>query len=306
MIRTRDFPILKHRKFLLTRLKYRRKMKGVLSWGEAEERSLKIRNLVTTNWPPVSRGDEEVVFCIPLIGRERAPDWNVVCQLLARTLGSLVHQSNTKWRAIVCSQDEPEAMPPDERITYLPFIAKTGETGKNDSAAKIHQIIEHIKRHGPTSGYAFRLDADDVPHRDLVDYILRDNNGRGYLLDQGYMLDSDMHHGRALGHRSLFPLRIENNTFFKNCGSCLAVFFDKRGTGIGMVLADNLLCEKHTRLAEVSVLAALDLAFVPFPAMCYMIRHGQNDYPGRRTPPVLAPKYWKEIETGFPAIYSQS
>ena len=290
-------------KILPTRLRYSRRLTRLFRWGPAWEKACAQRLLLERPaWPGVT-GNEQVVYLICLIGRDRAKDWRWVGALLRQTLEALLAQADPRWQAIICGQDWPEGMPENRRSQFLPFTAAPEDTPPHDKNDKYDRLTDWVPQSGIETGYAFLLDGDDVPHPDLTGYILSDNNGTGYLLDQGYMLAVGTRRGRVLGHRSLRDGRLENNTFFRNCGSCVAAYFDNRRGGWGTALLEGVVKVPHGRLPELTRLMGVRLGWVPFPAMCYLILHGENDYVGRQVPPKLSEARVREISRAFPGLY---
>ncbi len=291
---------------LPTRLRYTRKLLRLFEWGPQWEQAVRRRPVLAaaTRRPPTGR--EEVIYLTCLIGKARAKDWGRVEALLGRTLAALMAQTDPHWRLVLCGQDRPGTLPDDPRITFLPFEARPDETRAFDKFYKYDRLLGWLRENGPETGYAFLLDADDVPHRGLTAFILQDNNGVGYLLDQGYMLAEGGREGRALGHRKIRAGRFDNNTFFRNCGSCVAGFFDFRPGGWGSDLVEGTMVPTHGRLPEFARLMGVRFGWVPFPAMCYMILHGENDYSRRMPPPRLGTSLRSEIEAAFPGLLAQT
>lgn len=218
----------------------------------------------------------EMVFLVPLIGRAYATDWEAVCRRLRATLESLLGQSDPAWRAFICCQDRPERMPEDDRICHLPFVEPEGLTlvsGKPfDKGAKIAAMVDHLEETCRGDGYLFLLDADDLLHPGLVAHVLGDNNGRGYFVEQGYMMDLESGRLGFLGRRSLRYPRA--HPFYRHCGSSSAMRFDLRNgaEGLDPVRARG----KHKEIPENMRKHGLPMDAIPFPAAVYLLGHGGN------------------------------
>lgn len=292
-------------RILPVRLRYSRRLLRLFEWGAQWEQAVRRRPLLAAAERRAPSGREEVIYLTCLIGKDRAQDWGRVEALLARTVAALLAQDDRRWQLVICGQDRPATLPDDPRIHFLPFVARPEETRRFDKFYKYERLLAWLDAHGPETGYGFLLDADDVPSRALTGYILQDNNGTGYLVDQGYMLAEGRRAGRALGHRSLREGRLENNTLFRNCGSCVASFFDRRPGGWGTALLEGTLVPSHGRLPELARLMGVRFGWVPFPAICYMILHGENDHGGRVPPPRLGKARAERIEREFPGILAE-
>lgn len=227
----------------------------------------------------VARPSDEplVFFVIPLISRARAADWEQVVRNLSGTISSLRSQTNSAWRAVICSQDRPASITFDDQVRFLeyPTPAKPRE-GKNlnlDKAPKKELATQWIAETYVGDGYLFMLDADDILHPRLVDHVIKDNNGTGYLIDNGYMYD--------VAHGAIAPLRPGplgslggKRPFYLECGSCAALYFDFRRDKASLeILAQG---GRHKYLKSYMRDLGFPLSPVPFPAALYAINHGEN------------------------------
>lgn len=220
--------------------------------------------------------DPTVYFVVPLYGRNQAKDWAMVCRNLATTLSSLIQQSDPNWQAFVCSQNLPEGFPDDPRIHYIPF---EGEYARQaalkdgfDNALKKKCVFDHMDQHCRASGYLFQLDADDILHPSLVEYIRSDNNGTGYIIDRGYMCHAETYEMGFLQPWSLRHFRAK--PFYKHCGSCAALRLDmSKGVEGNEHIGKR---GAHKSLPETMRSFGLPLSPIPFHAALYMVGHGEN------------------------------
>lgn len=217
-----------------------------------------------------------VYFIIPLYGREMAHDWDQVLRNLDDTLQSLLRQTSGAWKAMICSQTRPDTLPDDPRIVFEPFDGPEAERAKTeaafDNAGKKQRMIARLCREETGQGYLFQLDADDILHPELVEYICRDNNGTGYVIRDGYICHA---HTFRMGHlREQSLLHPFAKPFYKQCGSCAALRFDPKADDAGMAHIQNR--GAHKNLPETMASYGYPLAPVPFPAALYMIAHGEN------------------------------
>ena len=221
-------------------------------------------------------GDPVVVFLIPLISRARARDWALVTRLLQGTLRSLRTQSDPRWHALVCGQDQPDGIENDTHLTFLPYSTPDEDTDSATHFDKWHKrraLIDHlVKRFAGRDGYSFSLDADDLLHPDLVLHIVSDNNGGGYYGETGYMMDYQSGNLAWCGPRSL--RRPFAKPFLRHCGSSAAIRFDFRSTTEG----DWMLRRPghHRLLPETMAVQGLTVTPFPFPAGIYVVNHGDN------------------------------
>ncbi|MEM8979569.1 MAG: glycosyltransferase family 2 protein [Pseudomonadota bacterium] len=210
-----------------------------------------------------SDGLTSVVFGLPLVSKRRAPDWDVVCRNLRRTLASFEAQSDPNWKVVICSQDKPKWVPWSDKIT---FIQSTVSDKFFDKGDKDRQLKAHVAKTCRFEGYYFRFDADDVAHPDLVSFLMSNNNRAGYTLTRGYCYDLER---AEFGH-----LSPEGNAFNHSCGSSSAAYFDFRHhKGALTVLNQN---RSHMTIERNMGYFGFDMGDVPFEAALYLINHGQN------------------------------
>lgn len=217
-----------------------------------------------------------VLFTTPLISKNRAFDWDVICQNLAATVGSLRNQTRHDWRMVICGQDRPDGIDFDDQVRFLQYEVPDTETDKNalnfDKWLKLKQMTAHLCDTETGDGYLFQLDADDIVHPDLVRFICGDNNGHGYYITQGYMVDLASREMGFLGARSL--RRPFAKPFNRECGSCVAARFDFRN---GSAFQEPLDARgRHKDMHENLAAYGFALEPVTFPAGLYIVNHGEN------------------------------
>ena len=219
---------------------------------------------------PVSP-DPLVVFAAPLMSRAFADDWSAVSRAVARAVASLRAQSDPNWRLLLCSQDRPEGVDFDDRVRFLPFDRAVEGF---DKKPKVETLCRALPDHMPGDGYLFALDADDVVHPDLVAWMRRDHNGRGYWLRDGYMIDARTGEvGRLGSRRPWAPLR---RPFIAQCGSSAALYVDFRTDQGFEHVARRFYRPGHRGFRENAAAHGLPLDRVPFPAALYVMNTGEN------------------------------
>ena len=214
--------------------------------------------------------DPLILVMIPLIGKARSNDWQRVCAVLEETLNSLRGQSYARFEVLLCSQDRPENLPQEPGYHFVQAPPHDAAANVSDQRVKVRLLAEYAARHFDVFSYVLHLDADDLLHPDLFRYIAEDNNGRGYLIDQGYMVDA------ASGR--LAPLGQTNGgkqPFWMQCGSC-AFFAVDWGKQKFPALYLRLIGKGHKNYAARSARLGYPLADVPFPAALYVVNHGDN------------------------------
>lgn len=214
-----------------------------------------------------------VVFCAPLMGRHMANDWGVISAGVMQMVASLMAQTDPNWTLLLTSQDRPDGLPDDPRITFLPFTAPVDGMDKSPK-------VKHLMRSLPsqmagTDGYLHALDADDILHPDLVAHIRRDNNGHGYWHRLGGMLDVATGQIARCGPRTLrYPT---SRPFMSQCGSSAAIYVDFRDPARRAdEVAMHFYSSGHRNFRRVTKALGLAIAPIPFPAALYVMNTGEN------------------------------
>ena len=210
-------------------------------------------------------------FLIPVISRMLSKDWPEVERNLDATLRSILQSPSDRVRAVVCHHERPDVPAlKDPRVTALEVdFARQDDVlkGSRDKQAKRRFGAAWLREnHGDCA--IFFLDADDLVHRDLPDYILS-KTVDAFQVETGYRWDE--------GRNALEPV---NKNFSTRCGSCFGAFFTKAELPLSSDDMANTFSQiakvKHALHAEVAVTQGKTCAPVPFPAIVYRINHASS------------------------------
>ena len=217
---------------------------------------------------PLTPPDAPVItFAIPLVGKDRAEDWDNTCARLSDTLRSVRSQDHGRVEVIVCGQDRPDGFPASEGERFLPVPHFEAAAGRSDRRDKMRAIARDMARQGGFR-YVVTLDADDIVHPGLCRFVAQDNNGRGYLIDKGYII------GPA-GRVALLDPVAKPFAFWDFCGSCaiLAVDLDRQALPAWYL---GQFASRHHEFRAIAAAHGYPLDTVPFPAALYIFDHGTN------------------------------
>ncbi|MES0824239.1 glycosyltransferase family A protein [Ruegeria sp. SCP11] len=246
----------------------------------------------------------EVIFSIPLISKEKANNWSKVCSNLTKTVESLRRQTSPNWKAVICCQSKPDGIEFDDKVTFLPFTRMLERT---DKAPKRKAIFEFCRDSFSGDKYLFYLDADDLAHPTLVEYILDTRDPSGYLVDRGFLYDTvagklaplyrptpDVlqkqkkkirwtrqlirlrNIGRRLTGREAieYPARLARmRSFDSKCGSCVAWRYRCGGNRENSPDVPEF---SHSFVRPASEEGLVNLHKISFEAMIYVVGHGEN------------------------------
>lgn len=219
--------------------------------------------------PPAPKPDPLILWLIPMVGRANAGDWARACEVLAETLASIEAVRYANWKVLLCSQDRPEGFVDGPRHEFVQAPPQDMSKGISDQNIKARLLAEHAARTCHGFAYVSHLDADDLIHPDLPGWIAADNNGSGYIVESGYMLDA------GSGRIARLGIAPGESVFWKHCGSCgyFAVDFGRQRFPAFHL---RLIGKGHKNYTGRSARLGRPLAPVPFPAMIYLVNHGEN------------------------------
>jgi len=211
-----------------------------------------------------------IVVLIPLISRARADDWSVITANLKETLKSVARQSYRNVDVVLCCQDWPDSFPDEAGFHFVKADPEPAK-GMSDKKQKLKAMSRYVSKTFREYVYVMILDADDLLHPELFEYVASDNNGTGYLIDKGYMLDIATGEFARLMPDPDGKLRPFNN----HCGSCAVFGIDFRRNR-SMVIYLDALGAGHSHYREIAALFGYPLQEVPFHAAIYVMNHGEN------------------------------
>lgn len=203
----------------------------------------------------------KVSFLIPLQAKSNDEQWSVVSGLLGVTIRSILRQTDPRFRILICGQDRPDMADLDDpRITFIQISApRPGAETKEkrrDKSAKKNILLRAAQENA--DGYVMLLDANDLVHHGLVDYVITTGNPNGYLVETGFLEDM------ATGTMALSSTLLKK-PFHQYCGSCSVLPSPRTADDM------DFLLRPHAAWAEESLLLGRPLQTIPFPAVVYRV-----------------------------------
>lgn len=152
---------------------------------------------------------EPFVFAIPLKPKAASSAWEAAERNLRRTVVSARASAGPAGALIVIAghdlPDLGDADGPDVRLLEVPFAPPAAASeGSRDKSRKRRFIGAWLRESLPASSCVMFLDADDLVHRDLVEFA-RSTSAPSYLIDDGYIFDARvgiLHRYRHHFHRT--------------------------------------------------------------------------------------------------------
>jgi len=209
--------------------------------------------------------EETIYFCMPLIGRLAAKNWDHVVELLDQTLQSVLTQEGNLRVLVACNDVPASRFIDDPRLEFLRVggeVPQTWQEKIRDKTIKLRRIVEEVCHRG--GGYVVMMDADDLVSNRLTQHIARTDNQIGYLFQSGYLFN-------VAGKR----FRLAND-FPNHCGTCAVFYVGKNDLTPGRGICAIIEHGEHTEYAKDSAAIGRRLERIPFPAAIYLRHHGDN------------------------------
>jgi hypothetical protein len=209
------------------------------------------------------------VFGIPLRSRVTARSWDTAVRLLERTLGSVLAQTDDRFRIILACHERPEIRAlNDPRVlavqaTFPP--PASFDQQMQDKGMKRRLIGATLRKLG--GGYMMMVDADDLVSNRLVAYVHQDCDPNGYVLKKGYEFDAARHRLRGAPR------------FNRLCGTSAIIRFsaDELPTSVDDYERRYFsLFSNHVHWEEVARSNGRPLKPLPFRGAVYVMNNGEN------------------------------
>lgn len=241
---------------------------------------------------PDKNGKEmEIAFGISLKSKRSSLDWEKVQDNLAKTLKSILGNTDQNFRILVAGHETPEIEDlKHERVTWLPvgFPPPTDSSKFSKDKLKKRRVIGAYLRKLGYSGYFMPLDADDWIHYRFVEYIRSLPIRDVFILNTGFIVNIERKEAWIREHE-----------FYKGCGSSALFYFsnsdfpltfmkaDSQSTLFGLALTDHKAIPNQEALRTNCVM--IDMPFV-----VWVLAHGDNNsmIKGKKDPGISA-KFYK-------------
>jgi hypothetical protein len=213
------------------------------------------------------------MFAIPFGARCVALDWDQACASLARTLRSVLNQSDSDFYVGVCCHDIP-VLPVDirERVDLVeadfPPPTERSKEMEHDKRRKKEKLAQILSEMG--GGYYFSLDADDLVTRDLVAYAREEADANGYLIEAGYVFDA------KAGTLAPVPGAWQDTPFYEVCGSCGILNLSCSELPGGELFRRNEGLFVRVPYGVGAAAIGRPLKSIPFAAVVYVLNTGNN------------------------------
>ncbi|MBI4470327.1 MAG: hypothetical protein HY650_13495 [Acidobacteria bacterium] len=206
-----------------------------------------------------------LAFVTSFRARAVAHNWDYHVWLLGRALDSMLAQTCDEFCVtLVChdAPDLPQARHPKVRILTVDFPppARNNDDMCIDKVLKVSLGAREAITAGPR--HVMFVDADDLVSRRIADFVSRNQNAAGWIIESGYQFL----------HGANFMQRIRS--FHHRCGTCAIVRSDLLEFGVEEFYRNSNVCTLvaagHTRYEEIMAAGGNPLTLLPFAGAVYV------------------------------------
>lgn len=208
-----------------------------------------------------------MVFIVPVKSKKLSSDWPHFSKLVERTLGSISHQTDKNFKAIVVCHELPDMNFSNDNLQFVQVDFDPPKLEKNnielnnslkekDKALKIKVGIKEAKKYNPN--FFMVVDSDDCISNEIVAYVSnQDVNKSGWYMKKGYFYRE----GQSFAY-------LNKETFNRFCGTSLIL----HASNMNKMFVENPLLSFNHKIQPESI----NLEVFPFAAALYSMGNGEN------------------------------
>lgn len=209
---------------------------------------------------------------IPLKSEKICSDWLATCHLLNSTLDSIRNQTSCLQKTVVVCDEIPvlsEANLKSTSILQLPGEIKSGREFRKpdaiiDKTLKLTYGLKTLMDAG--MDYCMVMDADDLLHKDLVEFVSKHELANGFVIKDGYEYYSRHH---KLVHRTDLDMMCGSTTIIQREFIVIPESIDE-----STIWSNTWGKYSYSQMVSYFEGISRPLVEIPFPALIYRLDHG--------------------------------
>lgn len=215
----------------------------------------------------------DIAFAISLKSKTVSSDWPVVQENLAKTLRSVLRNTDQNFHILIAGHEKPEIEElQHDRVTWLPVDFRPPVEPNQFSYDKIRKRMEigaYLRKKG-FSGYFMPIDADDWIHYRFVEFIRSRPISDAFIVKKGFMVN--------LVRKKIW-LR---DRFYIGCGSSAIVYFSNGDFPLSSAKKDvqrtlfSLVVKDHKTMAQHLEKINKNYSMIDVPLITWVLGHGDN------------------------------
>lgn len=221
----------------------------------------------------------QFAFSISFKPRSACSDWEQAQENLRRTIRSARRAALGQAAVVaVACHDDPElgdAGGEGVHVLKVPFAEppQDAREGIRDMARKRRFIGAWLRKAFVShEAYVMFLDADDLVHKDILDYVLAHAHG-SYVVDQGYVLD--LSSGVLWQRRQGFHLTCGSSFVCRFARDELPSSWEDEASPFGQ-FGSALDQRGHSNYGQVAAELGRPPSALPFPGVVYTVNHSES------------------------------
>lgn len=243
----------------------------------------------------VNKNKAEVAFAISLKSKKVSQNWNNVQYNLAKTLRSILNNTDPHFRVIVAGHEKPNIKEiRHKRVTWLSVNFPPPSNPKGFSTDKIRKrkVIGAYLRKIGFSGYFMPFDSDDWAHHRLVQYVRSQPPGKDFVIDTGMMVNLVKN-----------KVWLRKKRFYIGCGSSAVFYFANKDFPLtpktnSVKKPFHVVLQAHPKVIRNLRTLRRPCKIVNFPLVTWVLGHGDNNsmLKGKKNNTVSAENYGSKEE----------
>ena len=235
-----------------------------------------------------------ITFAIPMAPKSRCDYWDHAMDNFEVTLRSMVRQTDKSFTVVIAKTKGDGKLPSfvndfAEKEVCTIIITEVEDSGEfsSDKDNKTLSMLEIHKALG--NKYFLRTDWDDIFHRDLVKWVVNNENEYGFIITDGYFYRP--------GDHSVIPC----SPWFMYCGSCHLVNYSDDELKNGVHHPDKFKFH-HQHIHEYRHKIGRPLQTIPISVGLYAVTGKNISTPKHER--ILADKEWFKMSDELKEEYN--
>jgi hypothetical protein len=138
-----------------------------------------------------------VTFIIPIACRNFVSSWELACEYLRQTVGSILNSTDPRFAVVIVGHESPmEYLPKDSRLHFLRLSESTPKVEEKNLQLIARDWMEKMKlgrefaKQELPSVFVMRMDADDFLSNRVVGFLSRNYERAAFRISDGWVWNS--------------------------------------------------------------------------------------------------------------------
>ena len=214
-----------------------------------------------------------ICFAISLKSKQASQSWEKVQNCLSNTIKTILNNTDKNFIIIVAGHEKPNIPEmSSNKVIWLQVNTKPPKDLSEFSKDKMYKrkTIGAYLRNAGFSGYFLPTDADDWVHCKFVEYVRQLPISKYYIVNKGLFVN-------ILNQKCSLK-----NNFYRHCGTSTIFYFNNHEFPLTVKKEDvknvpfSVVTRSHSNVINNFKDLGIDYSFIDFPAIAYILGHGDN------------------------------